>query len=162
MSEEGGRVRPPLPLHLRPLAIAVVFLGGGLGTLGRYLLGIAIPPLPLASAGVFLGGIPVSTLLVNVVGAFLLALLLSAIARRGAESRRGQTLRLLIGTGFMGGFTTYSSLAVETLGLVGANTWHAIAYCLITLIVGLGASLAGLVVGSRLSRPRSSSGEGDP
>jgi CrcB protein len=150
--------RPERPLHLDPLAMLVVFVGGALGTLARYLLSLVIPPLPLAGpVGLLYRGIPLATLLVNVLGAFLLGLLLSAIARRGAESRRGRTIRLLVGTGFMGGFTTYSSLAVETIGLGSVhNAWYSAAYCLVTLIVGLGASLAGIALGSRISRPRAS------
>jgi len=134
----------------------IVFVGGALGTLARYLLSLAIPPLPVPGpAGLLDRGVPLSTLLVNVLGAFLLGLLLSAIARRGGESRRGRTLRLVIGTGFMGGFTTYSSLAVETIGLGSAHSaWYSAAYCLVTLVVGLGASLAGIALGSRMTRPR--------
>jgi CrcB protein len=153
---------PPRPLHLRPTAILVVFAGGAFGTLARYLVGIALPPLgPLPTVTLIIGGIPIATLLVNVVGAFLLGLLLGGIARRGVESRRGRVLRLLIGTGFMGGFTTYSSLAVETTGLLGGDAWFAVAYSLTTLVVGLGASLGGIALGSRLVRPRSAdSGDG--
>jgi CrcB protein len=163
-SSDGGE-RRPVPLHFNPAAMLVVFVGGGLGTLCRYLLSIAIPPIPVPPsapiAGWFLGGIPISTMIVNVVGAFLLGALLSGIARRGAESRRGRALRLLIGTGFMGGFTTYSSLAVETVGLgAAAHPWYSVGYALVTLIVGLAASLAGIALGSAVSRPRASSAGG--
>ncbi len=83
---EGTNARKPRPLHLNPLAILVVFVGGGLGTLSRYLLSLAIPAIPVPGLrGLLYGGIPLSTLLVNVVGAFLLGLLLSGLARRGAE-----------------------------------------------------------------------------
>ena len=82
MSTHGERMpRPPRPLHLRPTAILVVFAGGAVGTLSRYLVGIALPPLgPLPSVTLLIGGIPIATLLVNVVGAFLLGLLLGGIA----------------------------------------------------------------------------------
>lgn len=155
---EGTNARKPRPLHLNPLAMLVVFVGGGLDTLSRYLLSLVIPAIPVPGLrGLLYGGIPLSTLLVNVVGAFLLGLLLSGLARRGAESRRGRTLRLLVGTGFMGGFTTYSSLAVETVGLgSAANPWFSVAYSLVTLVVGLAASLAGIALGTYTSRPRPS------
>ena len=161
-AEESRRALPrrPLPLHLQPVSMLVVFVGGCLGTLSRYLVALAIKPIALPPFNWFLlGGIPVATFIVNVVGAFLLGLLLSAIARRGAETRRGRTLRLLIGTGFMGGFTTYSSLAVETIG-VGSpqNPWFSVGYSVLTLVVGLAASLAGIALGSTLSRPRASAG----
>jgi CrcB protein len=160
--DSSGGGRRPVPLHFSPAAILVVFIGGCLGTLCRYLLSIAIPPVLLPHSapisGWFLGGFPIATMLVNLVGAFLLGVLLSGIARRGAESPRGRALRLLIGTGFMGGFTTYSSLAVETVGLGAAShPWYSVGYALATLIVGLAASLAGIALGSVLSRPRASS-----
>lgn len=140
-----------LPLHLRPGAIALVFVGGAVGTLARYLLALALPPV---------GGLPIATLLVNVVGAFLLGVLLGGIAKRGAESRRGRTLRLLIGTGVMGGFTTYSTLAVETAQLIGGgNGWLGAGYALGTLVIGLGASLLGIAAGAALVRPRAVPGE---
>jgi len=140
-----------LPLHLRPGAIALVFVGGAVGTLARYLLALVLPPI---------GGLPIATLLVNVVGAFLLGVLLGGIAKRGAESRRGRTLRLLIGTGVMGGFTTYSTLAVETAQLIGGgNGWLGAGYALGTLVIGLGASLLGIAAGATLVRPRAVPGE---
>ncbi|MGN6127128.1 MAG: fluoride efflux transporter FluC [Humibacter sp.] len=140
-----------LPLHLRPGAIALVFVGGAVGTLARYLLALVLPPV---------GGLPIATLLVNVVGAFLLGVLLGGIAKRGAESRRGRTLRLLIGTGVMGGFTTYSTLAVETAQLIGGgNGWLGAGYALGTLVIGLGASLLGIAAGAALVRPRAVPGE---
>jgi len=130
----------------------VVFAGGAVGTLARYLLALALPPI---------GGLPIATLLVNVVGAFLLGALLGGLARRGDESRRGRTLRLLIGTGFMGGFTTYSSLAVETTQLFGGGSgWLGAGYAIGTLVVGLGASLGGIALGGAITRPRSAQGKG--
>jgi len=146
---DPGSHRPPL--HLRPGAIALVFVGGAVGTLGRYLLALALPPI---------GGLPIATLLVNVVGAFLLGVLLGGIAKRGAESRSGRTLRLLIGTGVMGGFTTYSTLAVETAQLIGGGSgWLGAGYALGTLVIGLGASLLGITVGAALVGPRAVPGE---
>ncbi|GAB3398423.1 hypothetical protein GCM10027568_35510 [Humibacter soli] len=155
MSSPSERVPDPSPrrrppLHLRPGAIALVFVGGAVGTLARYVLALAFPPI---------GGLPVATLLVNVVGAFLLGLLLGGIAKRGAESRRGRTLRLLIGTGVMGGFTTYSTFAVETAQLIGGGGWLGAGYALGTLIIGLGASLLGIAAGAALVRPRAVPGE---
>ena len=140
--------RPARPLHLRPSAMLVVFAGGAVGTFTRYLIALALPAV---------GGLPIATLIVNLVGAFLLGMLLGGLARRGDESRRGRTIRLLIGTGFMGGFTTYSSLAVETTQLVGGGSgWLGAAYAIGTLIVGLGASLAGIQLGAVITRPRRS------
>ncbi|QDZ16882.1 CrcB family protein [Humibacter ginsenosidimutans] len=142
--------RSPRPLHLRPMAILIVFVGGAVGTVARFGIAAALPPVH---------GWPIATLIVNIVGAFLLGALLGGLARRGDESRRGRTLRLLIGTGFMGGFTTYSTLATETAGLFGAGDgWLAAGYSLGTLIMGLAASLAGIAAGTAIARPRADRG----
>ena len=100
------------PLHLRPGALALVFLGGSAGTSARVLLTDAMP---------LVGGVPAVTVGINVIGAFFLGLLLEALIRRGPDTRAPRSLRLLLGTGFLGGFTTYSALALDVaeVGLAG-------------------------------------------
>jgi CrcB protein len=129
---------PARPLHLRPRYILLVGLGGALGTLARYGVGLVVPhPWQL----------PWPTLTVNLFGAFLLGALLEGLARRGRDEGRRRTLRLLVGTGFMGGFTTYSSLAVESAQLLRDDRlWAAAGYGIVTLVVGLLASLFGMWV----------------
>lgn len=85
-------------------SVALVFAGGALGSLARYLLSLALP-----------GLWPV--FVVNTVGSFLLGLLLGWFGPHGPDD----TLRLLLGTGFLGGFTTYSALALDVaeVGLAG-------------------------------------------
>lgn len=152
-SSEPGRERPlphdpdleadedpsgePLPVHLTPFFIALVATGGTLGSLSRY--GVE----QLAGTP---GGRPAGTLTVNLVGAFALGVLLEWLAVRGSDRSHRRAVRLLIGTGFLGGFTTYSALAVETDGLLrDGRVALAIAYALTTVVVGLLASLAGVV-----------------
>lgn len=114
----------------------LVGLGGALGTLARYGVGLVIP---------HAWQLPWPTLTVNLLGAFLLGAVLEALARRGSDEGHRRLLRLLIGTGFMGGFTTYSSLAVETTELLRDNRLAAgIGYGIVTLVVGLLASLFGM------------------
>jgi fluoride exporter len=128
----------PRPAHLRPALIGLVWLGGALGTTTRYLLGLAFPPAH---------GVPITTMLINVVGAFLLGVLFEALAGRHGRGRR-QSIRLLAGTGFLGGFTTYSALAVDAVNLTGSGRVGAAAgYALLTLVVGAFASFAGIHVG---------------
>jgi CrcB protein len=87
--------------------------------------------------------------LVNVAGAFALGLLLAALARRGPDRGRRRMLRLLLGTGLLGGFTTYSTLAVDTAGLLGAGGLVAGGgSALLTVVAGLG----GAALGDRLGR----------
>ena len=112
----------------------LICLAGALGTAARY--GAA-----LASVRLFGAGIPWGTLFVNVVGSFLLAAIAVIAAHTGGLS---PTAKLVFGTGFCGGFTTYSAFNQETLtylqeGAVG----RASVYVLGTLLVCLLAGLAG-------------------
>ena len=127
----------PLAVHLAPTFIALVALGGAAGSLARHgverLLGTS-------------DGLPVGTLTVNLLGAFALGVLLEWLATRGSDAGRRRAARLLVGTGFLGGFTTYSALAVEADGLVrDGRVALALAYVLTTVVVGLLASLAGML-----------------
>ncbi len=117
-------------------SFAWVALGGAVGTLGRYGVSEALP-----GDGLF----PLATFIVNVIGSFALGALLAAILRRSTT-----TIRLLIGTGFLGGLTTYSALAVETQALLRADhVALGLTYAAASVIAGLAAALAGVAVGSR-------------
>ena len=127
-------------MHLRPRSLALVGLGGALGTAGRYGVTEQVPLLPAVPAG---------TLLVNVVGAFLLGLLLERLLRGGADTGSRLDLRLLLGTGVLGGFTTYSSLALDAVTLLAdGRGGRAAAYRLATLLLGGCASLLGIRAGA--------------
>ena len=90
---------------------------------------------------------PVATFVVNVVGAGLLGLLVERLARQPSSPRR-HPLGLLLGTGFLGGFTTYSALAVDSVQLVRhGEIGLAIAYGVGTLLLGGIATWLGIVVG---------------
>lgn len=130
------------PVHLRWRNIGLVFLGGTLGTAARVALGRLVPPV---------AAIPVATGAINVVGAFLLGLLLERLARAGPDDRWRRDLRLGVGTGMLGGFTTYSALATDTATLVSAGrAAAAIGYALATLVLGLLAAAMGVWCGRRL------------
>jgi CrcB protein len=136
-----SQVRPP---HLRAPLLGLVFLGGASGTLARWAVGLAVP---------HLGRVPVATVLVNVVGALVLGALLEGLARRGPDEGRRQALRLTLGTGFCGGFTTYSALANDTDALLRAGLdGRALAYVVGTLVLGLAASALGVAL-ARRARP---------
>lgn len=123
-----------------PLLIGVVALGGALGTLTRYGLTHLVP-------ATF--HIPWATLLVNLCGAFLLGLLLERLARKGAETARRCLVRLGLGTGVLGGFTTYSALALEVhhLAAIGQAGW-AVGYGVGSVAAGLLACAAGVALGA--------------
>lgn len=98
------------------------------------------------------GGWPLATLTVNVVGAFALGFLLEALARRGPESRRQQRVRLTLGTGVLGGFTTYSTFALEVDRLLHDGVAAvAVGYVVATLVAGTLAALAGFQLALRVS-----------
>lgn len=87
------------------------------------------------------------TFVVNVSGAFLLGWLVSFLARRPAAGCAAR-LRVLLGTGLLGGYTTYSLLATDVAGLlVSEDHFVSLSYGLGTLIVGGLASFAGVLLG---------------
>jgi CrcB protein len=89
-----------------------IFLGGGVGSCFRYALGTLIQS---KTSGAF----PWGTLCVNVLGAFCIGWVLSALGSGGAPHQ--PTVRLLVAVGFLGGFTTFSTLAFESLELLQAG-----------------------------------------
>lgn len=116
----------------------LVTLGGAVGTGARYLLDSALPSW---------AGLPVSTIGINVLGAFLLGALLTRLrqaAAEGAPAVRLERLRLLVGTGLLGGFTTYSALSIDTALLLASHPARAVGYALFTVLVGAGASVLGI------------------
>lgn len=133
------RARLPAPAR-RPSVLAAIFAGGALGTAARYAVEAAWP----ARAGHF----PVTTWAVNTLGAFLLGFLLTvAITRR---PRDGDLGRFFLGTGLLGGWTTYSTMAVEAVDLGRAgHLAGAAGYLAVTLVCGLAASAGGIALGRR-------------
>lgn len=123
--------------------MAAVLFGGALGAVCRVECGRAVMEV---MGGVF----PLGILAVNMLGSFLLGLFTGAVSRSG---RRVPTLTAFVSTGFFGGFTTFSSFALDTVTLWGAD--HAI-YALLNVMVNttLCTALAGL--GWVLCAPRRS------
>ncbi|KGM13069.1 fluoride efflux transporter FluC [Cellulomonas bogoriensis] len=137
----SARIRPP---HLDPRLVLVVAAGGAVGTAGRYSL--------TTTLGVETA-LPYATLAENVLGAFLLGLLLEGLVRRGPETPTHRTVRLAMGTGVLGGFTTYSALSIELERLlVGGDLGAAALYAVATVVLGLGACAAGVLLGTRRGR----------
>jgi CrcB protein len=121
----------------RPVDIALVWLGGSVGSVARYLVGLAL----VAAAG---PSFPYGTLTVNVTGAFAAGLLLGVGDVRGVLD----STRLLLLTGFLGGYTTFSAFAVETVRLLEQQGWPAVTgNVAANLALGLGAAAVGLAVG---------------
>ncbi|MEJ5866887.1 CrcB family protein [Pseudokineococcus sp. 5B2Z-1] len=144
MSEPDAR-----PAHRSPSLLLGVLLGGSAGTALRWAAGRALPHEA--------SGWPWGTLLVNAVGALLLGALLEALVRAGPDVGRRRALRVVLGSGLLGGLTTTSALALETvrLGEAGAPAL-AVAYAATTLVVGVAAAAAGVALAARWPRGRRS------
>src|SRR5271165_2940120 len=122
----------------------LVAFGGALGSVGRYWVGGLAPRL-LGQA------FPYGTLLVNVLGSFLISLVMGVALH---TTNVPVNLRLFLTTGIIGGFTTYSTFNYETLVLLQQRLWltaglNLAGTCVGCLLAGLlGLWLARLVVGS--------------
>ena len=125
-----------------PLAASgLVALGGAAGAVARHQVGRAMthwlgPQLVTA--------FPWATLTVNVIGSFAMGLLAGWMARFGTG---GETWRLLVGVGLLGGFTTFSAFSLELMLLIERGQGsHAFAYAAISVLAGLSALYVGLIV----------------
>lgn len=112
--------------------LGLIVLGGAIGTAVR--AGLLLIDAPAWH--------PVAVPVINVTGAFALGLLTAVLTRR-AETARSRDLRQLLGTGVLGGYTTYSTFAVQ------AVEGTAVVLTLATAAVGLAAAWAGLALGRR-------------
>ena len=133
------------PVHLRWRYVGLVAVGGAGGTALRDVISSVLPAD---------GGVSWSIFWINITGALALGVLLEALAHRGPDAGRRRVLRLLLGTGVLGGFTTYSTLAESTAALVLDG--HGLAgtgYALLTVLSGAIATACGLVVAGWF-RPR--------
>lgn len=133
---EARGIGPELPLATR---VALVALGGALGALARSALDGTAPP---SSA------FPWTTLAINVSGAGLLALLLVVLEERAPTNR---ALRPLLGTGVIGGYTTFSTFAVETVVMLRAGAVGDVFAYLAASVAGAALAAAAGVVLARTS-----------
>ena len=112
-------------------------VGGMLGALARWSVGVALGPGSTS--------FPWGTLVVNLTGAFGLGFAIVLMTERLRPSRY---LRPLIGVGFFGAYTTFSTMAVEGVRLIDAGRSQvAIAYWVVTLVVGQAAGVYGMWLG---------------
>ncbi|HSN78598.1 MAG TPA: fluoride efflux transporter CrcB [Anaerolineae bacterium] len=119
----------------------VLGLGGFIGVNLRYLV-------QTWAAGRWGPDFPYGTLLINVVGSFILALFVTLATTRLIVS---PNLRLFVAVGLLGGFTTFSSFTVETLNLLQGGRWLPSAlYLLGNVLLGLLAAMAGIVLARAL------------
>lgn len=128
--------------RFRLSVLGVIAAGGAVGASARYALGEAFP--------VQAGRIPWTTLAINVSGAFVLGMLLTVLSERRVLERLplARYVRPFAAIGVLGAFTTFSTFAVESdLLIKDGHAGAAIAYDLLSLVLGLGAAYLGIVVG---------------
>jgi CrcB protein len=116
--------------------ILLVFVGGGLGAAARYMLQGAVYRVTGA-------GFPYGTLIVNILGCFVIGLLMSSMEERFMAA---PSLRVFLTVGILGGFTTFSSFSYESMMLLregdiiagGLNIVLSVVICLGATWLGLG------------------------
>ena len=114
--------------------LLLVFIGGGLGAMSRFLLTTAL-------AGK-LGNFPLGTLTANFLGSLLMGLVVGILAGRY------ESIRLFVAVGFLGGFTTFSSFSAETLALIqNGQIFAASTNVIVSVVASLAACALGLKIG---------------
>ncbi len=108
-----------------------VMAGGAIGAGLRYLTGLALP---------VRGGWPWGTFAVNLVGGFAMGLLAASLLKGSAS----EAMRLFVGVGILGGFTTFSAFSLEGFRMIEGDQWGlALGYALASVIGSVAALAAG-------------------
>jgi fluoride exporter len=133
------------PWHSNAMLQAfLVFLGGGLGALGRWGFG-------LGAARLWGASWPWGTLGVNVIGGFVMGLVMGHLMKTGAMTPSNDNWRLFLATGVLGGFTTFSAFSLETAKMIEASQLHnAALYSVTSVVLCVAAVFAGMAL-SRLN-----------
>jgi CrcB protein len=111
----------------------LVAVGGAAGSLARYGVGVIV-------ARWFGLDFPWGTLIVNVLGGLAMGML---VARVGPEN---ESMRLAVGAGLLGGFTTFSAFSLETVRLMQHQPGLAALYVALSVALSVGACWAGLLL----------------
>lgn len=123
------QVTTPVPARTVLRRAALAAGGGVIGTAARLAIGMLVPD---ATGGV---------LIANITGALLLGVLTARLT--------ASDLRIFLGTGVLGGFTTYSAFTVGAVGLWVTAPFLAVGYAVVSVVLGLAAAAIGLRLGAR-------------
>jgi fluoride exporter len=119
----------------------LVGAGGMLGSIARYATAYSVDK-KLNTL------IPFGTLTVNIAGSFVIGMVYAWASRKTGES---ESIRLLVGTGFCGGFTTFSAFALENVNLFDQKAFApSLLYIGLTLIIGFVAVACGSAIGKSI------------
>lgn len=120
------------------MIVVLMALAGGLGAGARFVVDGTI-------RARWRTAFPVATVIINVSGSLLLGLLAGLVVHHHVPAE----IQTVLGTGFMGGYTTFSTASVEAVRLVQTGRWfYALASALGTLLLCLGACAMGLWLAS--------------
>ncbi|MGC3994827.1 MAG: CrcB family protein [Propionicimonas sp.] len=147
-ANDGGHAVPGLRMlriPVRPVWLGVILAGGTVGTAVRAALESAWPAVP--------GEWPWTTFWINVSGALVLGVLLEVLAASGPDRGWRRGLRLGVGTGVLGGYTTYSTFSVETVSLLRSGALlTGVGYALVSVVVGVVLAVSAASITRRLLR----------
>jgi CrcB protein len=119
------------------MILLAIALGGAVGALARYQVGVLLPPSP--------GGVPWSTLLINITGSFLLAFIYRYVDGMSSAPE----IRALLGVGFCGAFTTFSAFSFEAVRLLqDGHATRAALYVTASVALCMVGTAAGLWLGA--------------
>ena len=120
---------------MNAISFLLVFIGGGLGSLFRYTIGLIIKPI---------SPLPYATLIANAVGCLLLGLILGFLSTRSSVSN---TQHMLLAVGFCGGLTTFSTFTFENMRFIEqGQLFNFFIYSIGTFILGMTCIYAGMLL----------------
>ncbi|GAA3731451.1 hypothetical protein GCM10022239_05060 [Leifsonia bigeumensis] len=133
----------PVAVRIRPSYLGMAMLGGAVGTFARFGLTLVAPSWASLNAG---------TMIVNLLGPFLLGALLQALSE-GTETSRRRGLRIVVGVGFLGALTSYAELALDIVTVAGrGDLLLAVTYGVGTIALGALATWLGIFTAARWQR----------
>ena len=118
------------------ISFLLVFIGGGLGSLFRYTIGLIIKPI--------CPQLPYATLIANAIGCLLLGVILGFLSTRSSVSN---TQHMLLAVGFWGGLTTFSTFTFENMRFIEqGQLFNFFIYSIGTFILGMACIYAGMLL----------------